>query len=232
MIAEKKSPADPEYHYFCSRGTDRHEGSFLLVKVTTLVGLSRRDSGSLPFYSHWQEADTVYRIDNVHRAARSPQHDLNKQSLIQITDFWETTWLGSPVCGTTWPSRQLDTLIQRFKRFNWIVYVSVNIQADCSLKKSRFLFSNSALNRLHSLRAVLHWFPLFTFGTRIDARKRQVFVLFRLCFGYLKEIDHLEDQGIVGSLIIKWILEKQGVCAWTEFIWLRIQFSGGVLWPL
>jgi hypothetical protein len=42
----------------------------------------------------------------------------------------------------------------------------------------------------------------------------------------LKGIDHLEDLGIDGKIILKLILRKQGGKVWTGFVWLRIGTSG------
>jgi hypothetical protein len=35
--------------------------------------------------------------------------------------------------------------------------------------------------------------------------------------------------GVVGRIILKWILEEQGGKLWTLFIWLRIGTGGGIL---
>jgi hypothetical protein len=35
----------------------------------------------------------------------------------------------------------------------------------------------------------------------------------------MKGIAHFEDQDVGKKIIIKWILKKQGVGMWTEFIW-------------
>jgi hypothetical protein len=40
--------------------------------------------------------------------------------------------------------------------------------------------------------------------------------------------DHSEDLGVDARIILEWILEKQGVKVWTEFIWLRTETSGGL----
>jgi hypothetical protein len=39
--------------------------------------------------------------------------------------------------------------------------------------------------------------------------------------GYLKERSHLEDLGIDGRIILKWILKKENGKLWTELMWLR-----------
>jgi hypothetical protein len=46
---------------------------------------------------------------------------------------------------------------------------------------------------------------------------------------YLKRRDHLENLGIDGRKILKWILRKYREREWTGFIWLRIETSGGLL---
>jgi len=48
-------------------------------------------------------------------------------------------------------------------------------------------------------------------------------------WGNLRERDHLEDQGLDGRIILKWILKKWNVMAWIGLICLRIGTCGGVL---
>jgi len=48
-------------------------------------------------------------------------------------------------------------------------------------------------------------------------------------FGNLRERDHFEDPGLDESVILRWILRKWDVVAWTYYIWLRIEADGGHL---
>jgi hypothetical protein len=43
------------------------------------------------------------------------------------------------------------------------------------------------------------------------------------------EGDDLKDPGVDGRIILKWILEKANVGAWTGSIWLRIGSGGELL---
>jgi hypothetical protein len=45
-----------------------------------------------------------------------------------------------------------------------------------------------------------------------------------------RERGHLRDIGIEGKIILKFVLKEQGMRMWTELIWIRIEFSGGLLW--
>jgi hypothetical protein len=45
-------------------------------------------------------------------------------------------------------------------------------------------------------------------------------------WGNLRERDHLQDPGIDGRIILRWIFRKWDVGAWTESIRLRIGTGG------
>ena len=40
--------------------------------------------------------------------------------------------------------------------------------------------------------------------------------------GIYRERDHLEDEGVDGMIILRWVFRKWDVRAWTGLIWLRI----------
>jgi len=47
--------------------------------------------------------------------------------------------------------------------------------------------------------------------------------------GNLKERDHLEDQGVDGTIILKWTFKKWYVGVWTGLVWLEIEKGCGLL---
>ena len=52
---------------------------------------------------------------------------------------------------------------------------------------------------------------------------------FRVLVGNKRETDHLEEPGIDGSIILRWIFRKCFGRAWTGSSWLRIGTGGGHL---
>ena len=49
------------------------------------------------------------------------------------------------------------------------------------------------------------------------------------CCGNLREREHLEDLGLDGRIMLKWIFRKWDVWVWTGSSWLRIGTGGGHL---
>jgi hypothetical protein len=60
-----------------------------------------------------------------------------------------------------------------------------------------------------------------TYGASRDA--------YRVLVGKPNGRNHLEDPGVDGRIILKWILEKWDGRAWTVSIWPRIGTGGGML---
>jgi len=54
-------------------------------------------------------------------------------------------------------------------------------------------------------------------------------VYYRILVGKPEERDHLEDPGVDGRIILRWIFRKWDVRTWTGSIWLMIGTGGGHL---
>jgi hypothetical protein len=48
-------------------------------------------------------------------------------------------------------------------------------------------------------------------------------------WGNVRERDHLEDAGVDGRIILRWIFRKCDVGAWTGWSWLGIGTGGVIL---
>ena len=53
--------------------------------------------------------------------------------------------------------------------------------------------------------------------------------VYRVLVGNLRERNHLEDPGVDGRMILRWIFRKWDVGVWTGTSWLRIGTGGGHL---
>jgi hypothetical protein len=53
----------------------------------------------------------------------------------------------------------------------------------------------------------------------------EVYTVFR--WGNLREADHIEDPGVDGRIILRWIFRTRDVGVWTGSSWLRIGTGGG-----
>jgi hypothetical protein len=48
----------------------------------------------------------------------------------------------------------------------------------------------------------------------------------RVWWGNMRKRDHLEDPGVDGRIILRWVFRKWNVRAWIGSIWLKIWTSG------
>ena len=53
--------------------------------------------------------------------------------------------------------------------------------------------------------------------------------VYRVLVGKLRESVHLEDPGLDGRIILRWVPRKWDLGAWIGLIWLRIGTDGGHL---
>jgi hypothetical protein len=56
--------------------------------------------------------------------------------------------------------------------------------------------------------------------------------VYRVLVGKPEGKNHLEDPGVDGRIILRWIFRKWYVGVWTGSSWLRIETGGGPLWIL
>jgi hypothetical protein len=54
-------------------------------------------------------------------------------------------------------------------------------------------------------------------------------VAYMILMGNLRVEDHLEDPGLDGRIILRWIFRKSDVGVWTGLIWFWIGTGGGHL---
>jgi len=62
---------------------------------------------------------------------------------------------------------------------------------------------------------------------RMEERRGEAYTGF--LWGNLRERRRLEDPGVDGRIILRWIFRKWGVREWTGSSWLRIGTGGGHL---
>ena len=65
------------------------------------------------------------------------------------------------------------------------------------------------------------------YKSRLKSRRGEVYRGF--LWGNLRERDHLEDPGVDGRIILRWIFRKWDEGAWSGFSWLGIGTGGGHL---
>jgi hypothetical protein len=56
-----------------------------------------------------------------------------------------------------------------------------------------------------------------------------IFYEYKVWWGNLRERAHLEDPGLDGRILLRWIFRKWDGGAWIGLIWLRIETGGGHL---
>ena len=61
------------------------------------------------------------------------------------------------------------------------------------------------------------------------ARMMETKAAYRVLFGKLEERDHVEDPGVYGRIIMRWIFRNLDVGVRTGLIWLRTG-TGGLFW--
>ena len=109
------------------------------------------------------------------------------------------------------PSRVSHYLITFIKQYYYLVHNSLKYSCWWFISEKAIL--NFAFK---SLSHVAHM-----------ADRRGVYWVM---MGKLEGMNHLEDPGIDGRIILRWIVRKWDVGTWTGSIWLRIGTGGGHLW--